>query len=354
VPQAKPPVTARAGRLRCSSRVLCEEEPELFDHKRFDNYVFEDIPLDCDIFVVSDEYMHEYEAMMLRLFEGGEYSPVGYVSYAAVNAVGIDHADLSWYANVIDRFHEITVALPRDQFIACVGSRWCDEKPRIFVRHEWIDELHLRSYSIFVLVDAVGVKAALATGRITRDRLLGLRRRVDDLAGLHADVSFISFADSLLLKSNWSVGDFRRGVKCSYSPEQFIGLVSEIDRIYQEALGLPTYAIFAQGSNEYYQDPLLHISPSKNHVCLNSLGVPFAQIMEIENAARRAIRDNVHGPFELYMDEQYYHSLGFAHGFEKWKVDHFEYQTRMKTTPSSYFCMARDYLVGHMEKAGDR
>lgn len=325
----------------------------LFDHNRFDTYKFEDIPLDRDIFVVSDEYMHEYETMMLQLFEGGEYSPIGYVTYAAVNAVVENHADLSWYANIFDRFHEIIVTLPREKFVACVGSWWCDEKPRIFVRREWIDELHLRNYSVFGLVDAVNVKAALAAGKVTRERLLDLRRRIDDLASRHAYVSFISFADSLLLKSNWTVGDFRRGVKYSYSPEQFIGLVGEIDRIYWEVLGLRTYAILTQGCNEYYQDPLLHISPSKNHISLNSLGLPFAQLMEIDTAARHAIRGKVHCPFELYMDEQYYHSLGFEYGFEKWKVDHFEYSVRMKAARSLYFCMAREDLVGHLKKAGD-
>ena len=90
----------------------------MFDHERFDVFAFEDMPLDCDIFVVSDEYMPIYEEMMLRVFEGEDWSPVGYVSYAAVNAVGAEQADLSWYANVSDRFHEISVSLPRDQFVS--------------------------------------------------------------------------------------------------------------------------------------------------------------------------------------------------------------------------------------------
>jgi hypothetical protein len=78
---------------------------KLFEHKRFDTFAFEDIPLDRDIFVVSDEYARDYEEMMLRLFEGGEYSPVGFVSYAAVSATNENHADLCWFANVTDRFH---------------------------------------------------------------------------------------------------------------------------------------------------------------------------------------------------------------------------------------------------------
>ena len=107
----------------------------------------------------------------------------------------------------------------------------------------------------------------------------------------YTDISFISFADNILLKSNWSIGHFDSGIEYNYKPEIFIQLAKIINSIYYETLGLNTYAIVAQGNNEYYNDSLLHISPSKNHISLNSLGVPFAQIMEIDSTVRTAIRE---------------------------------------------------------------
>ncbi len=224
----------------------------------FDNYNFDQIPLNQDLFVVDEDYLRKYENSMLRFFEGAEYKNVGYVSYVAARAINTNSVELSWFANVFDRFHEVAITLPRDQFVACVGSWQCEEKLRIFVKSGWLNNIYLRSYSVFALIDAADVKKALEKGDITRPRLVELRNRIDGLAKENTDISFISFADSLLLKSNWSVGHFKSEVKYTYEPEIFIHMACEIDKIYQEVLSLKTYAVITQGSNEYYDDPLLH------------------------------------------------------------------------------------------------
>lgn len=323
----------------------------MFNHAMFDNYIFEQIPLDQDLFVVDEIYLCEYENSMLRFFEGAEYASIGYVSYVAARAINNNSVELSWYANVNDRFHEVAITLPRDQFIACVGSGRCDEKPRIFVKSGWLSNIYLRTYSVFALIDAADVKKALEKGDITRPRLIELRNRIDDLAKEHTDISFISFADSLLLKSNWSVGHFKSEVKYTYTPEIFIHLAGEINDIYQRVLGLRTYAVIAQGSNEYYDDPLLHISATQNHISLNSLGIPFAQLMEIEGAARKAVRSELHPCYDLYLDKQYFHSLKFKFGFDKNTEPSNGYQAKMMSTPSKYYCSSLSNIVNNLEPA---
>jgi hypothetical protein len=67
--------------------ISIHEEKSLFEHKMFDNYAFDDIPLNRDIYIVDDAYLREYEESMLRLFAGGEYEYVGYVSYVAARVV---------------------------------------------------------------------------------------------------------------------------------------------------------------------------------------------------------------------------------------------------------------------------
>jgi hypothetical protein len=286
---------------------------------------------------------------MLRFFGGGEYEYVGYVSYVAARALRDNSLELSWYANVHDRFHELSITLPREQFVACVGSWQCDEKPRIFVKSGWLEDIYMRTYSVFALVDAVDVKKAVENGQVKRSHLIRLRSAIDSIAAAHPNVSFISFGDSILLKSNWSVGYFKRGVKYTYHPELFIHLAREINKIYREILGLSTYAVIAQGSNEFYDDPLLHISETKNHISLNSLGIPFAQLVEIETAARKAIRAGAHPRSELYLDEQYYHSLRFRFGFNKHEKPSSEYQTRMMVSPTKYFYLSIDDVVANLD-----
>ena len=128
----------------------------MFDHPLFDTYSFEEIPLNRDLYLMDEIWLDEYEQSLVTLFEGGDDKSVGYISYAAARNVDASAAELSWYPNIHDRFHEVLISLPREQFIACVGSWQYDEKPHIFVKSGWLEHLHLRSYSVFALIDAAG------------------------------------------------------------------------------------------------------------------------------------------------------------------------------------------------------
>jgi len=288
---------------------------------------------------------------MLGFFNGEEDQNVGYVSYVAAKKVNEYSIELSWYTNIYDRFHVISITLPRDQFVACVGCWRCDEKPRIFVKSAWLENIYLRSYSVFALIDADYFKKALECGEITRDKLIRLRSEIDSVSAKHPNILFISFADSLLLKSNWSVGYFKNSIKCNYEPEVFIDLASEINTIYQATLGVSTHAVITQGSNEYYDDSLRHISKSENHISLNSLGIPFAQLMEIEETAKKASKAEEHPRSELYMDGQYYHSLKYKHGFDKNAGACYTYQSKMVGTPCKYFYSSLNNIFSNLERA---
>jgi hypothetical protein len=110
------------------------------------------------------------------------------------------------------------------------------------------------------------------------------------LAVNNPGVCFVTFADSLLLKSNWSVGTFDSDVEYTYEPEALVNLFPQMSKIYDEVLGLKIYAVITQGVNEYYDESLIYVSPSANHVCLNSIGLPFAQLLAIDDAVRIALR----------------------------------------------------------------
>jgi hypothetical protein len=200
---------------------------------------------------------------------------------------------------------------------------------------------------VFGLIDAIGTKVALGKGSLSREKLLLLRNEIDKLAKRYPVVSFISFADSVLIKSNWSVGHVHSEVKYTYEPEIFITIVKEFQSIYKNTLGLDVYAILTQGSNEYYEDSLLHISESKNHICLNSLGVAFAELMSINESVRSSIKaPKVHEPSELYMDEQFYNSLKFKFDFQKSvRNNKNKYRRKMVGTDGVYYyCQFQDIL----------
>jgi hypothetical protein len=323
----------------------------LFDDEKFDHYLFEDIPLDRDIYLMDEKFLVEYNEMMTKFLDdpkNNEYSPVGYISNIAARKVLVNSLEISWYANVADRFHEISIILPKEHFVYCVGCWKYDEKPIIFVNGNWLNSLHARSFSIFALVDAIGVKQYLENDQLTTEMLTLLRDKIDILASEHPVISFLSFADSLLLKSNWAVGAFDNDTSYSYSPEIFVSLADKISNIYKECLGLPTYAVITQGQNSYYDDSLLHISESKNHISLNSLGIPFAQLMDIENTARANIRSKAHEPAEIYMDSQYYHSLSFQFDFKKGEQPKAEYLTKMVSKECEYYYNSTSILLENL------
>jgi hypothetical protein len=321
----------------------------MFDHPYFDKYSFEEVPLDRDIYLVDEKWVGEYEEEMTKVFNGAAYVAVGYVGAAAARNILPSGIEFSWYPNHFTRFHEVRAWLPRDAFVSCVGSWQYDEKPRIFVKGDWLNHLYLRSYTIFALVDAIGVKAAIRANSLTREKLVQLRDRIDDLASQHKSVSFISFADSLLLKSNWTVGHSESDVKYTYEPELLLRLLAELRSIYRDVLGLKIYTALTQGSNEYYDDEVTHISSSRNHISLNSLGIPFAQLLAIDEAARNAIRSAIHGPADLYIDKLFYNSIRFQHHFAKKKLANYPYVAPMSEDGSFYYCASIDLLLENLD-----
>ncbi|QGX39762.1 hypothetical protein [Permianibacter aggregans] len=292
---------------------------------------------------VSDALIKTVENIPAPLYE------IGSVAFAAGRRINTNSLEMSWYPNVHTRFHEISILIPKEKIVGCVGCWRFDVKPRIFVDHEWLESLYMREYSVFALVDVIGVRDALRENLLRKEKLIILRDGIDAIAYKYREISFISFADSLILKSNWSIGYFDKGVDCTYKPEIFLKIIEELKAVYRDVLGLGVYAVLTQGSNEYYDESLLHISPSKNHICLNSLGLPFAELLAIENAVKAAIKGGIHPPEEVYMDEQYYHSLRFRYDFEKNLKPSNEYKALMKAEAPHYFYSSLDVLLNNIE-----
>ena len=309
----------------------------------------EDIPLDRDLFMMGEEWMADYSAAMLKGISGGDWENVGFISYVAARGVDADSVDLSWYPNIHDRHHEVRVTLPRRHFVTCTEMWNYDEKPRLFVTDEWLENLHMRVFSVFALVDAIGVKRALVDGLITSEKLADLRNRIDAIAACNTDVSFVSFADSLLLKTNWTVGQHDKPVSYTYEPEKIIKIMPELAKAYQDTLGLPIYAVVTQGQNEFYDDQLTHIAASGNHISLNSLGLPFAQLMDIEATAKKAAKVGDHDYAELYMDNSFFRSLKLDFSFKKNDVPKYPYLAPMARYPCHYVLGTFDMVLTNLK-----
>lgn len=163
----------------------------MFDHADIDKYDFDNIPLDEDCFLMSEIFMEEFSDSLIKMLEGNECNPyeVGSGGIVAGRKINDNSIDLSWYPNVLTRFHEISISLPKEKVKTCVGCWQYDIKPFIFVEHEWLEHLYTREYSVFVLIDAIGVKSAITNNQLTKEKLVKLRDELDSLAVIHDDIS---------------------------------------------------------------------------------------------------------------------------------------------------------------------
>lgn len=303
----------------------------------FNQYELDSVPLNRDCYLVDEVYAEEYDKAYLGLLDGKDFEAIGYVSYVAVNQIFEKTLELSWYPNIHDRFHELPVTLPKRVVKTCVDCSDFDWIPTIFVESGWLESLYLKTFSAFCIVDAIGVKNALQNESLDRERLLALRDAVDGLAQMNPDIAFVSFGDSILAKMNWTVGSVDNDLSYTYMPERLVEIARNLCDLVKNTLELSAYAILSQGHNEFCSDELMHLSASTNHISRNSLGTPFAQILAIDDAARLAIRSEVHVPHELYIDSYFYHSLRFEAAFDKNSKPRNLFSSPMSAKEGTYF-----------------
>lgn len=319
-----------------------------FSSYSFQQFTLDELPLGRDTWIMDEAYIGEWEAEWLKNIHGDEAaSPyeIGFITPVSIEKVTPAGADIRWYPNTHDRFHVVKTFFPREAFVAAAMACEYEKRVSVFVKSEWLRKLHLRSNSIFAMIDAVDMTAAIRSGAITHEKVIALRDALDTFAARYPFISFISFADSLLLKTNWTAGMVDTDVRYTYVPESLLILFRQLQTLYRDALGLEIYAVLAQGSNEYYDDPLLHISRAQNHISLNSLGLPFAQIALIEGAARKAIRAGEHPPMEIYMDSDLFHSLMFKNYERKDQWPSAPYKPKLTSEPGSYYYAMCDDLM---------
>jgi hypothetical protein len=330
----------------------------MFDHPGFVSYSFEDVPLDRDLVVMDEKWMKEYEKEWIAQFAGVNQSDpyaLGYITPVAARSVGAGWLEMSWYLISVDRFHEIPVFLPKSSFVACVDVSDYDEKPHIFVRTAWLAELHERPLATFAIVDAIGIKSLLQKGELLADALAALRDRVDAVADQNPQLGFISFADTFLVKQVWSVGHVESQIRYTYEPESLFPVIAELHRAIEQELGTGAYTLMTQGINAYDDPVALHVSGKQNHVSLNSLGVPFAQLRAIEDAARGAIRAHTHAPSELYMDSNLFRSLRLKIEFDRDSLPAWPYQSPMTNSDgATYIATSASLIVNNLAPSIER
>lgn len=325
----------------------------MFEHPRFDHFAFEAIPPRRDLMLMDECWIPALEKEYLRFFAGGDgrgIHRVGYICPVSLEAVDADAAELVWYLSH-HRFHQLPILVPRGAFVACIEAQNCDDTPRIFVRSGWIQALCEQPCAAFALVDAIGIRRGMRTGAVSRDALRDLRDRIDTPAARYPDVGFVSFADSVLIKQVWTIGSYGRPAY-TYNPEALLPIVAQVRQAFREVLGLNAYAVMSQGQNAYEDPKALHVSPAGNHVSFNTLATPFADLIEIDQTVRQALRSGVHAPADLYLDARFYRSLQFRPDADRDRYPAFPFLPHAEGREQRYHALSQPDLDAMLVKQG--
>lgn len=307
-----------------------------------EEYSWDDIPVGEELRLMPDKFQSDYVDALESINKLGAGSPyeIGYGTIIVVHAVNPEYLECTYFFDTLYRYHRATVDLPRSGFKAGFGSLDNGIASALFYDTVLHEKIAVRPNTIYAEIDVANATTPLRSGRFGGTLMVELRDTLDEIAEKYPQVVFFSYADGVILKGNWDAGYYSLGISPSYGPEEFMGVVFEASSVFERVLGLKAYSVLTQGANSYEDRENVHISGSGNHICLNSLGLPFANLSGIEHAARQNIREGIHLPAELYIDEDLLHSLQLDHAFKQ-KKPKYEYPSKMRTNRSYYIPMSR-------------
>ncbi len=219
--------------------------------------------------------------------------------------------ELAIEVNVFDRWQMPSRRLPYAQIVACVHWPEDDCNPYLVVSQSWFDSMYGDLFSIYAMVDVVGMKELMRSGTpFDSEPFARLKKRISALAIENPGVLFLTFADNVLLKQRYKAG--KPGKAPGYEPERVIRLIDVIRQAICEELRSDSYAVITEGANAYPEADSVDEPTPDNHKYFPSLGAPFAELLDIDRAARKSIQEGRHAPCDLYISESVLESLKFA------------------------------------------
>lgn len=158
-----------------------------------------------------------------------------------------------------------------------------------------------------------------------------VQRIFDDFAKRHQNIVIWSFADSLIIKSNWCYYK-----KIKYCPESFLKTILELRTILSKKIGIKSYIILTQGQNYIGSDKTVHINSTCNHFGMLSYGPPFTSLFEIDNAVKKL---ELKQKRSLYIEKKFYDSLNNKSFFDASTKNEFPFTCSFLKTDNKYIAV---------------
>jgi len=275
-------------------------------------YDYSKIPTGRDMYVVSEDHYPDF-IKFWRYYLDDPNPKVTHPNWlittvrASVLKVNQNFLVIEVFLDTSFRFHSAVVTLAKEDLVYCLENYNYQKQPILIVTKKWFKKILSASYSTFCMVDAIGVKSSiLKDGEIKQDLIRKFTKGVDKISRRYRDYTLFSFGDSVVIKGTFK-GD--RKYFYTYKPEELLCIAKEVSLLFKTVFGYDSYAICSQGFLYDFEKKGVKKYLFGNHYSLGSLGTPFVEIFEIDEAARKNIKSKTHKPSELYMTDYFYHTL---------------------------------------------
>ena len=213
-------------------------------HPDIEETPFTDIPVGVDLCLCDEKTQDDFVEWLINSFETGDCSNNPAVSFSCwAENVCQDFIHLKVVIEFVEGHHRFSTFLPAMHFRACLDSFKYDVRPYVFVDSEWYASIRTKEFACFGLFDTIGVKKAIQSCQLSAEKLQHLEGKVQAVSEKYLDVLFVGFADSILLKQQWSFNNY----DSSYRPDRLLEVYKELRSVYLEVLELDSYIVLSQG-----------------------------------------------------------------------------------------------------------
>lgn len=204
------------------------------------------------------------------------------------------------------RFHSIKKIIPKSKIHCSFIPYSMEGHQYTIVDKDWFNFIRNSLYSTYALIDFVGIREIISKhSEIPQTIIESLKIIIDEFAVKNPSYDFLTCADNIIVKSNWLINEQIN----TYSPESFVTTIHKLMEQLKNEIDLSSYAIITQGANYVNEIDIREKDRQVNHFFMPSISVPFIEAFEIDNDARKRIRNKEINKCQFYIEYSFYISL---------------------------------------------
>ncbi len=280
--------------------------------KPLDIVDYKDIAIERDVFLIQESDYRDFILLWRYYLEDADTKtphPNNFIPIrrGSIEKIEENYLEVNLCVDQTERYHSSIVNLPKDNFVVSLENWNYQKQPIIIVKDKWMKTFMNKSFSIFCLIDAIGVKKHLIkNGNLPIKQIRLFKKFIDTLSNSFPELVFLSFGDSVIISSSFSGSSL---YFYQYSPERILLAAAKVREAFQKYLEFDSYVVMSQGfifDHGIFKKKRCSFG---THISFNSLGTPFTYLFDIDKNAQENFKNAIHPPMTFYVDERLWWAL---------------------------------------------